>query len=114
MELLVQRIDQRRCATLVTRSDGVRYVVNGVGVKFVIPHDLAHLAIEGALLLQPRAFAASDIHAAWTSWHEMRDLWDALPLGGQLQFRWFESSANGRRGSQHGGNRPSLVMYVAG
>jgi len=51
MDLVFHRIGQREYATIVTRCDGVRFLVGGVGLKFAIPHDLAHLAIESALCL---------------------------------------------------------------
>lgn len=51
MDLVFHRIGQREYATVVTRCDGVRFLVGGVGLKFAIPHDLAHLAIESALCL---------------------------------------------------------------
>ena len=195
MELCVHRLDQRRCATLVTRADRVRYVVDGVGVKFLIPHDLAHLAIEGALQLErgfwgtiaaggvfgsmrhvdgrrqphsdarsrsvlkanrgwvveaeglvalfnsafeagmnpdarelardlsefawtppsgePRAFGKTEIGAAWTAWHHMRSLWEALPVGGQLNFRWADERAGMGKARQRRGEIRSLVMDVA-
>jgi hypothetical protein len=53
MDLVVHRLDQRRSATVITRRDGVSFYVAGVGLKCVIPHDLAHLAVEGALQLPP-------------------------------------------------------------
>jgi hypothetical protein len=52
VHLTVTRLDERRYETLIRRRDGVRLRVSGVGHMFAIPHDLAHLAIEGALGLR--------------------------------------------------------------
>lgn len=49
MQLAVKRLDDRRYETLITRSDGVRYLVKGVGHMGTIPHDLAHFVVETAL-----------------------------------------------------------------
>ena len=52
MRLLVNRITERHYNTVITRRDGVRFLVAGIGLKFAIPHDLAHLAVEGPLGLE--------------------------------------------------------------
>lgn len=52
MHLTLTRLDERRYETVVTRGDGVRFRVGGVGHTFAIPHDLAHLAVESALGLR--------------------------------------------------------------
>ena len=49
MLLRLKRLDERRYETVITRSDGVTYLVKGVGHMGVIPHDLAHFVIERAL-----------------------------------------------------------------
>ena len=49
MILQLTRLDERRYETLITRSDGVAYHVKGVGHMGVIPHDLAHFAVEQGL-----------------------------------------------------------------
>lgn len=52
MRLSVTRLGERKYESHVTRKDGTRYHVGGVGHMASIPHDLAHLAIEGALGLR--------------------------------------------------------------
>ncbi|HET7463415.1 MAG TPA: hypothetical protein VFJ82_19340 [Longimicrobium sp.] len=52
MHLSLTRLDERRYETVITRGDGVRFRVTGVGHMFAIPHDLAHLAVEQALGLR--------------------------------------------------------------
>jgi hypothetical protein len=52
MELTLVRVDARRHYTLIERADGVRFQVAGVGLRFAIPHDLAHLALEPPLRLR--------------------------------------------------------------
>jgi hypothetical protein len=52
MQLVFKRLDDRHYETLITRSDGVRYLVRGIGHMAAIPHDLAHFAIERALGIQ--------------------------------------------------------------
>jgi hypothetical protein len=47
--LQLTRLDERRYETLITRSDGVKYLVKGVGHMAAIPHDLAHFAVERGL-----------------------------------------------------------------
>jgi hypothetical protein len=47
--LQLTRLDERRYETLITRSDGVKYNVKGVGHMAAIPHDLAHFAVEQGL-----------------------------------------------------------------
>jgi hypothetical protein len=47
--LQLTRLDERRYETLITRSDGVKYNVKGVGHMAAIPHDLAHFAVERGL-----------------------------------------------------------------
>ncbi|HYH79346.1 MAG TPA: hypothetical protein VEX86_06105 [Longimicrobium sp.] len=49
MLLQLTRLDERRYETLITRSDGVKYLVKGVGHMAAIPHDLAHFAVERGL-----------------------------------------------------------------
>ncbi len=49
MPLRRKRLDDRRYETVITRSDGVTYLVKGVGHMGVIPHDLAHFVVERAL-----------------------------------------------------------------
>lgn len=49
MQLVFRRLDDRHYETLITRSDGVSYLVRGIGHMSAIPHDLAHFAIERAL-----------------------------------------------------------------
>lgn len=49
MLLQLTRLDERRYETLITRSDGVKYRVKGVGHMAAIPHDLAHFAVERGL-----------------------------------------------------------------
>lgn len=49
MFMRLKRIDDRRYETLITRSDGVTFLVKGVGHMAAIPHDLAHFAIEQGL-----------------------------------------------------------------
>ena len=49
VQLKLKRLDDRRYETLITRSDGVTYLVKGVGHMAAIPHDLAHFAIEQGL-----------------------------------------------------------------
>lgn len=45
----LKRLDERRYETVITRSDGVTYLVKGVGHMAAIPHDLAHFAVEQGL-----------------------------------------------------------------
>jgi hypothetical protein len=52
MHLRLKRLDERRYETLITRSDGVSYLVRGVGHMGVIPHDLAHFVVEQGLGIQ--------------------------------------------------------------
>jgi len=52
MHLALTRLDGHRYETVITRRDGVRLHVKGVGHRFAIPHDLAHLAVERALGLR--------------------------------------------------------------
>lgn len=52
MLLRLTRLDERRYETEITRSDGVTYLVKGVGHMSAIPHDLAHFAIEQGLRIQ--------------------------------------------------------------
>ncbi len=52
MRLQLKRLDERRYETLITRADGVTYLVKGVGHMGVIPHDLAHFVVERALGLR--------------------------------------------------------------
>ena len=52
MLLQLTRLDERRYETLITRSDGVKYRVKGVGHMAAIPHDLAHFAVERALRIR--------------------------------------------------------------
>lgn len=49
MELRLKRLDDRRYETLIARSDGVTYLVKGVGHMGSIPHDLGHFAVEQGL-----------------------------------------------------------------
>jgi hypothetical protein len=49
MILQLTRLDDRRYETVITRSDGVTFHVKGVGHMGVIPHDLAHFAVEQGL-----------------------------------------------------------------
>lgn len=49
MLLRLTRLDERRYETEITRSDGVTYLVKGVGHMGAIPHDLAHFAVEQGL-----------------------------------------------------------------
>lgn len=49
MHLQLKRLDERRYETRITRSDGVVFLVKGVGHMGVIPHDLAHFVVEQAL-----------------------------------------------------------------
>lgn len=49
MLLRLTRLDERRYETLITRRDGVTYVVRGIGHMATIPHDLAHFAVERGL-----------------------------------------------------------------
>jgi len=49
MHLRLTRLDERRYETVITRSDGVTYLVKGVGHMGTIPHDLAHFVVERAL-----------------------------------------------------------------
>lgn len=49
MRLRLKRLDERRYETEITRSDGVAYLVKGVGHMGVIPHDLAHFVVEQGL-----------------------------------------------------------------
>lgn len=49
MILRLTRLDERRYETEITRSDGVTFLVKGVGHMGVIPHDLAHFAVEQGL-----------------------------------------------------------------
>lgn len=49
MLLRLKRLDERRYETEITRSDGVTYLVKGVGHMGVIPHDLAHFVVERGL-----------------------------------------------------------------
>ena len=51
MHLTFTRLDDNHYHTVITRRDGVSFHVRGVGSKFAIPHDLAHLAIEAPLQL---------------------------------------------------------------
>jgi hypothetical protein len=50
--LQLTRLDERRYETLITRSDGVKYRVKGVGHMGAIPHDLAHFAVEQGLRIR--------------------------------------------------------------
>jgi hypothetical protein len=50
--LQLTRLDARRYETLITRSDGVKYRVKGVGHMAAIPHDLAHFAVERGLRIR--------------------------------------------------------------
>lgn len=52
MLLQLTRLDERRYETLITRSDGVKYRVKGVGHMAAIPHDLAHFAVERGLRIR--------------------------------------------------------------
>jgi hypothetical protein len=53
MKLVVTRLDRDgRYRTMITRDDGVSYLVRGVAHNFAIPHDVAHFAVEDALRLQ--------------------------------------------------------------
>lgn len=49
MELQLKRLDERRYETCITRSDGVTWLVKGVGHMGNLPHDLAHFVVERAL-----------------------------------------------------------------
>lgn len=49
MILRLKRLDDRRYETFITRSDGVTFLVKGVGHMGEIPHDLAHFAVEQGL-----------------------------------------------------------------
>lgn len=49
MELRLRRLDERRYETRITRSDGVTFLVKGVGHMGNIPHDLAHFVVEQGL-----------------------------------------------------------------
>ncbi len=170
MHVTLTRLDERRYETEITRADGVRYHVKGIGHMFAIPHDLAHLAIEQALRLDrgfwgtiadggvfesmtylggrrkpgaaersrqvlkanhghigeaeylirifndslqqghgagsavlrarlrdnqwtapghaPRRFTDDEIAAVCAEWQRMLKLWQALPIGGTLDFDW--------------------------
>jgi hypothetical protein len=50
--LELTRLDNRRYETRITRSDGVTFLVKGVGHMGAIPHDLAHFAVERGLRLR--------------------------------------------------------------
>lgn len=52
MLLQLTRLDERRYETLITRSDGVKYHVKGVGHMSALPHDLAHYAVERGLRIR--------------------------------------------------------------
>ena len=51
MHLTFKRLAGSQYVSRVTRKDGVVFDVKGVGHMFHIPHDLAHYAVERALLL---------------------------------------------------------------
>lgn len=52
MRLQVKRLDDRLYETLITRSDGVSFLVKAVGHMKAIPHDLAHYAVERGLRIR--------------------------------------------------------------
>ena len=52
MRVTLTRLGERAYESHVLREDGTRYRVGGVGLKFAVPHDMAHFAIEGALGLR--------------------------------------------------------------
>jgi hypothetical protein len=53
MKLVVTRLDRDgRYKTMITRDDGVSYLVSGVAHNFAIPHDVAHFVVEDALRLR--------------------------------------------------------------
>src|SRR5690606_7427279 len=52
VRLQVKRLDDRLYETLITRSDGVSFLVKAVGHMKAIPHDLAHYAVERGLRIR--------------------------------------------------------------
>lgn len=52
MKLIAKRLDSRRYETRIIRSDGVSYLVKGVGHMGSIPHDLAHFVVETGLQIR--------------------------------------------------------------
>jgi len=58
MRLTVKRLDQGRYETVVTRDDGVSYLLKGVAHMFAIPHDLAHFLVEKTLRLRQGFFGS--------------------------------------------------------
>jgi hypothetical protein len=49
MQILVTRVDARRCQTRAIREDGVSVAIEGYASTRRLPHDLAHFAVEDAL-----------------------------------------------------------------
>jgi hypothetical protein len=41
MQIVVHRLDQTRYRSIIDRDDGVRYLLDGVGAKGHLPHDLS-------------------------------------------------------------------------
>jgi hypothetical protein len=190
MHLTLTRLDERRYETEITRRDGVRYHVKGIGHMFAIPHDLAHLAVEQALGLDrgfwgtiadggvfesmtylggrrkpgaaersrqvlkanhghigeaeylirifndslqqghgadsavlrarlrdhqwtapghaPRRFTDGEIAAVCAEWHRMLTLWQALPIGGTLDFDWAPGPPSGEHRPRRQDAKPRI------
>jgi hypothetical protein len=194
MHLSLTRLSDRRYETVITRGDGVRFHVKGVGHMFAIPHDLAHLAVEQALGLHrgfwgcvasgavfesmthlggrrwphaaersrqvlrgnhdhvieaeflvrvindaleqghgagsaelrqrlgadrwtppgqpPRPISDAEIAAACAAWNEMLEMWNALPVGGTLDFDWADEPVRPARPPR--GHNPPQSRWSGG
>jgi hypothetical protein len=60
---------------------------------------------------EPREVGDNDIRAVCEAWHQMRALWNQLPIGGQLQFVW--SGEAGEASRNRRSSRGVRVMHVA-
>ena len=49
MQIVVHRLDRTRYRSVIDRDDGVRYLLDGVGAKGRLPHDLVHHVVESEI-----------------------------------------------------------------
>src|SRR5262245_17794166 len=52
MQITVHRLDQKRYRSVIERGDGVRFLIEGVGLTWRLPHDLVHYVVESELGLR--------------------------------------------------------------
>ena len=52
MQITVHRLEQEHYRSVIERDDGVCFLVDGVGVRGRLPHDLVHYVVESELGLQ--------------------------------------------------------------